>query len=72
LAVRNVVDYRLIPWSEVADISFPPGRRWARVDLEHNEYIPILAIQTLDRERSVAAMDTVRDLMARYRADPAH
>jgi hypothetical protein len=42
------------------------------VDLEHNEYIPILAIQTLDRERSVAAMDTVRDLMARYRADPAH
>ena len=72
LAVRNVVDYRLIPWSEVADISFPPGRRWARVDLEHNEYIPILAIQTFDRERSVAAMNTVRDLMTRYRADPAH
>lgn len=67
LAVRNLVDYRLIPWTEVAAISFPPGRRWARVDLEFNEYVPVLAIQTLDRERAVAAMDTVRELMTRYR-----
>lgn len=67
LAVRNLVDYRLIPWSEVAGISFPPGRRWARVDLEFNEYVPVVAIQTLDGERAVAAMDTVRDLMTRYR-----
>jgi hypothetical protein len=72
LAVRNIVDYRLIPWSEVADISFPPGRRWARVDLEYNEYMPILAIQTFDREQAVHAMDTVRDLMARYRSGTAH
>jgi len=67
LAVRNLVDYRLIPWTDVAAISFPPGRRWARVDLEFNEYVPVLAIQTLDRERAVAAMDMVRELMTRYR-----
>ena len=67
LAVRNLIDYRLIPWSEVAGISFPPGRHWARVDLEFNEYIPIVAIQTFDGTRAVAAMDTVRDLMTRYR-----
>ena len=67
LAVRNLVDYRLIPWSEVAGISFPPGRRWARVDLAFNEYVPVVAIQTFDGDRAVAAMDTVRDLMARYR-----
>jgi len=67
LAVRNLIDYRLIPWSEVAGISFPPGRRWARIDLEFNEYIPIVAIQTFDGTRAVAAMDTVRDLMTRYR-----
>jgi hypothetical protein len=67
LAVRNVLGYRLIPWDQVIDVSFPPGKRWARVDLEHNEYIPVLAIQSLDQERAVAAMDTVRGLMSRYR-----
>ncbi|MEX0580124.1 MAG: PH domain-containing protein [Mycobacterium sp.] len=67
LAVRNVLGYRLIPWEQVIDVSFPPGKRWARVDLEHNEYIPVLAIQSLDQERAVAAMDTVRGLMSRYR-----
>ena len=67
LAVRNVLGYRLIPWDQVIDVSFPPGKRWARVDLEHNEYIPVVAIQSLDQERAVAAMDTVRGLMSRYR-----
>jgi hypothetical protein len=67
LAVRNVLGYRLIPWDEVVDVSFPPGKRWARVDLAYNEYVPALAIQSFDGERAVAAMDTVRELMDRYR-----
>jgi hypothetical protein len=67
LAVRNMLGYRVIPWEEVVDVSFPRGRRWARVDLAHNEYFPVLAIQSNDRDRAVAAMDTVRELMARYR-----
>lgn len=66
LAVRNVLGYRLIPWAEVVDVSFPPGKRWARVDLAFNEYVPALAIQSFDGERAVAAMDTVRELMDRY------
>jgi hypothetical protein len=69
LAVRTLLDYRVIPWSEVVDFSFPPGRRWARIDLPANEYVPVVAIQSIDGERAVAAMDTVRDLMARYRPD---
>jgi hypothetical protein len=67
LAVRNLLGYRVIPWSEVVDFSFPRGKRWARVDLEHNEYLPVLAVQSSDGERSVAAMDTIRELMGRYR-----
>jgi hypothetical protein len=67
LAVRNVLGYRMIPWDEVVDVSFPPGKRWARVDLAYNEYVPALAIQSFDREHAVAAMDTVRELMDRYR-----
>ncbi|MGI9124311.1 MAG: PH domain-containing protein [Mycobacterium sp.] len=68
LAVRNLLDYRVVPWSDVVDFSFPPGKRWARVELQANEYIPVVAVQSIDRERAVVAMDTVREMMARYRS----
>ncbi|HTY30288.1 PH domain-containing protein [Mycobacterium sp.] len=69
LAVRNLFGYRLIPWGEVAGVSFPAGKRWARIDLPDDEYVPVMAIQAADRERAVDAMDTVRSLLARYRPD---
>lgn len=69
LSVRNLFGYKLIPWADVAGVSFPPGRRWARVDLPDDEYVPLMAIQAVDKERAVEAMDTVRSLVARYRPD---
>ncbi|MEU0496420.1 PH domain-containing protein [Mycobacterium sp. NPDC006124] len=67
LSVRNLLGYRLIPWSNVVDVSFPKGARWARVDLPDDEYVPLMAIQSVDKERAVDAMDAVRTLVARYR-----
>lgn len=69
VAVRNAFGYRLLPWSEVVDISFPVGARWARVDLPDDEYIPVLAIQSVDKERAVEAMVAARKLVRRYRTD---
>lgn len=69
VAVRNLLGYRLIPWSNVVDVSFPRGARWARVDLPDDEYIPVMAIQAVDKERAVDAMEAVRGLLARYRPD---
>jgi hypothetical protein len=69
LSVRNLVGDRLVRWSEVVGVSFPAGRRWARIDLPDDEYIPLMAIQAVDKERAVDAMDTVRSLLARYRPD---
>ena len=69
VAVRNLFGYRLIPWSEVVDVSFPRGARWARVDLPDDEYVPVMAIQAVDKDRAVEAMDSVRALLARYRPD---
>ncbi len=69
LAVRNVLEERLIPWSDVVDIYFPVGKRWPRVELQAYEYVPVLAIQSFDRDRAVDAMDTVRKLMARYQPE---
>ena len=69
LSVRNLLAYRLIPWSDVVDVSFPLGARWARVDLPDDEYVPLMAIQSVDKERAVDAMDAVRGLMLRYRPE---
>ncbi|WP_029117021.1 PH domain-containing protein [Mycobacterium sp. URHB0044] len=69
VSVRNLFGDKLIPWSDVVDISFPPGARWARVDLPDYEYVPAMAIQAVDKDRAVAAMDGVRELVVRYRPD---
>jgi Bacterial PH domain len=69
LSVRNLLGDRLVPWSDVVDVSFPVGARWARIDLPDDEYIPLMAIQSVDKDRAVDAMDTVRTLLSRYRPD---
>ena len=66
LTVRNLLGDRLIPWSDVVGVSFPGGSRWARIDLPGDEYIPLMAIQAVDKDLAVAAMDAVRSLLARY------
>jgi hypothetical protein len=69
ISVRNLLNDRLISWSDVVGISFPVGHRWARIDLPDDEYIPVLAIQAVDKGRAVDAMDTARSVLARYRPD---
>jgi hypothetical protein len=72
VSVRNLFTYRLIPWSEVVDVSFPRGARWARVDLPDDEYVPVMAIQAVDRDRAIDAMDRVRALQQRYKGINSH
>lgn len=69
VAVRNLLAYRVIPWSDVVGVSFPRGARWARVDLPDDEYVPVMAIQSVDRQHAVDAMDGLRALLGRYRPD---
>ncbi|MHA7651926.1 PH domain-containing protein [Mycobacterium sp. ML4] len=69
LSVRNLLGDKLIAWSDVVGVSFPLGSRWARVDLPDDEYVPVMAIQAVDKERAVKAMDDVRRQLAAYRPD---
>ena len=69
LSVRNLLGDKLVPWSDLVGVSFPAGSRWARIDLPDDEYIPVLAIQAVDKDRAVKAMDHLRALLARYRPD---
>lgn len=67
VSVRNLFGDRLIPWSQVVAVYVPAGKRWARVELPGDEYLAVMAIQVLDKQRAVDAMDRVRALVARYR-----
>lgn len=67
MSVRNLLGDKLIEWPDIVGVSFPVGNRWARIDLPDDEYIPVMAIQAVDKNRAVDAMDTVRSLLARYR-----
>lgn len=66
LEVRNLLTDRLVPWNDVVDVTFPAGKRWARIEISNDEYVPVLAIQSVDRERAVSAMDSVRSAVAEY------
>lgn len=69
VAVRNLFGYRLFPWSEVVNVSFHRGARWARLDLPDDEYVPVMAIQAVDKGRAVESMEQVRALLQRYQPD---
>ncbi len=69
VAVRNLFGYRLFPWSQVLGVSFHPGARWARLDLPDDEYIAVMAIQAVDKERAIESMEQVRAVLRRYQPD---
>jgi hypothetical protein len=62
IEVRNMLGSRRFAWTEVRGVSFPDGARWARLELPADEYVPILAVQSLDGERAVEAMRELRRL----------
>lgn len=63
IEVRNVIFLtRRYTWLDVMAISFPDGASFARLELPDDEYMGVLAIQAVDRERAVASVRTLRRL----------
>jgi hypothetical protein len=54
--------WRTVPWDLVVRVEFPRRVRFARLVLPADETLAIYAIQRLDRERAVAAMEELRNL----------
>ncbi|HEV7646885.1 MAG TPA: PH domain-containing protein [Actinophytocola sp.] len=67
--VRNMLGARRFPWRDVEQVSFPDGSPWARLELPHDEYVPVLAIQAMDGERAVVAMRELRRVRREAAAD---
>ena len=71
IGFRNVALGHRLPWSAVRAVAFDPKSPWASLVLENDDEVALLAIQAVDRERAVAAVEGLRALRAAARAtDP--
>lgn len=68
IAVRNVLNERVVDWDLAQGLSFPDGAAWARIELPDDEYISVMAIQSNDREYAVDAVRRFRALETEYTA----
>jgi hypothetical protein len=65
--VRNIIGTRRVDWADVQRVAFPDGASWARLDLPDYEYLPVLALQAVDRGRAVDGITRLRALHAASR-----
>lgn len=56
--------WRVVPWELVLRVEFPGSVRFARLVLPGDEILAVYAVQRLDREHAVAAMQGLRRLFA--------
>ena len=68
--VRNVGLPRYLPWTQVLAVAFPDGASWARLDLPHDEYLAVMAVQAVDGQHAVAGIRRLRALHAAARRAP--
>ena len=67
--VRNVVVHHQLPWSAVRAVRFERSSAWASLQLENGDEIALLAVQAVDKEHAVRAVEGLRALRERARAD---
>lgn len=71
VVVRNILGDNEFRWPDIRGVSFADKKSWARLELAHDEYVPLMAIRTNDKIRAADAMDRFRELGAKYTAENA-
>jgi hypothetical protein len=67
--VRNVVVHHQLPWQAVRAVRFDRKSAWASLLLENGDEVSMLAVQIVDGEHAVRAVEGLRELRARARAN---
>jgi Bacterial PH domain len=65
--VRNILGSHDLPWAAVRAVRFDRRSSWASLLLVTGEEIAVLAVQSADGERAVAAVEGLRALLAAHR-----
>lgn len=60
--VRNMLGAKFVPWTEVIAVTFPDGASYARLELPDDEYLVLMAVQSIDGDRAVTAIRELRKL----------
>ncbi|WP_433192562.1 PH domain-containing protein [Nocardia sp. CA-107356] len=68
VSVRNILGDTEFPWQYIRGVSFPDRKSWARLELVDDDYVPLMAIRSNDKERAAEALDKLRELGAKYTA----
>lgn len=66
---RNVVLTHELPWQAVRAVRFDRKSSWASLLLENGDEMSVLAVQAVDREYAVRAVEGLRALHAAARAN---
>ena len=61
---RNIVLTHDLPWESVRAIAFDRKSSWASLRLRNDDEVALLAVQAVDRERAVRAVEGLRALLA--------
>lgn len=69
VVVRNVLGDQEFAWQHVRGVSFPDRKSWARLELVNDDYVPMLALRSNDKEYAVAALERIRKLRSEYNAE---
>ncbi|WP_412542834.1 PH domain-containing protein [Longispora sp. K20-0274] len=62
IRIRNLFGSYDLPWDLVREIRFDAGSSWASLELVDDEVVAIMAVQSADKGRAVAAVRGLRAL----------
>jgi hypothetical protein len=65
---RNIALDQELPWSAVRAVAFERKSAWASLVLRNGDEVALFAIQAVDKERAVRAVEGLRALLAAARA----
>lgn len=67
VAVRNVLGFTRFPWEVVTAVRMDDGASWASLELQDDDTVALLGVQSNDGERAVEAVLGLRRLLAASR-----
>jgi hypothetical protein len=65
--VRNILGSHEFPWAVVRSVRFDRSSPWATLLLVTGEEVAVLAVQAVDADRAVVAVEGLRELLATHR-----
>jgi hypothetical protein len=68
IRIRNLMGSRVLPWTVVRSVRFERKSPWASLLLRNDDEIALFAVQAVDREYAVRAVEGLRALLAAAKA----